>query len=430
MIDNLELKQIKNAVNFSNALESRTRENFKELLIWLEDFTKIYTDEKGKLPYHINLIDELHADENAHSRIFAKLLRYKDDKKHTLLEKFLKDVCNFDLCIESPVIGKVDSNGRIDIPIFDKKYTVIIENKVTDKAPDQNNSKGGQLARYIESIGKSEGRKLNGIYVVYTPKYTRPPSCESWVNKEGYSYKNDFKHRFKSLSYRDDIYPWLKNKILPDIDRANIHLHSALEQYVDHLEGLFSLRTINNEMNMILQEFIKEQLNIDDTKPERAVELLQIKETELNNAITQIQLLKTNYNKQIMLNHFVKWENLLRNDFPDFKIIGDKFNFDKNCINIGIKFSIENQNFAALLESNESDKQRVYFGIGKHFASPVKHSLFETLRSILGNSQLKDADNYWYGYKYSSMDNAYENFKGFIDELKLIEKIEVENLNV
>jgi len=206
----LEQKKFENAIDFSNSLVRESKIIFQDLLDLLVDFGKIYDREKERLPYHINVIDELHADENAHSRIFAQLLRYKRNNEYPFLEKFLNDVCNFCITIEKPRIEKVDSCGHIDIPIFDNKYVVIIENKVTNQADDQNNENGGQLARYIETINKNYGRKLEEIFVVYTPKYTREPIDECWKSKDNSTYKNEFKDRFRSLSYRDNIYPWFK----------------------------------------------------------------------------------------------------------------------------------------------------------------------------------------------------------------------------
>jgi len=227
---NIELDQIENAINFSNLLETENRVNIKNLLKFLVEFREIYDTEKFDLPYHINLIDELHADENAHSRIFAKLLRYEEKGKYPFLEKFLNDVCDFNLSIEKPEVKNVDSCGRIDIPIFDKKYVVVIENKVTDKAPDQNVAKGGQLARYIETIKENYSRDIDEIYVIYTPKNKREPSDDCWKNKDDFSYKEGFKCRFRSLSYKDCIYPWLKNKIQPTIvDSKDKYLSSAIE---------------------------------------------------------------------------------------------------------------------------------------------------------------------------------------------------------
>src|SRR5690606_12751079 len=156
------------------------------------EFTKRYEIESEKLPYHINLSDELHAAENAHSRIFARLSRYKKDNTYPLLEGLLHEACGFEMNVDNPTVEEVDSSGRIDIPIFDKNYVVLIENKVTDQAPDQNTEAGGQLARYIETIKNSYARNEEDIFVVYTPKYSRDPSEECWINKEGLSYKDSF----------------------------------------------------------------------------------------------------------------------------------------------------------------------------------------------------------------------------------------------
>lgn len=420
----MEREQIKDAIDFSDFVENKVRDNFSNLLILLTDFKNIYDRELADLPYHINLIDELHADENAHSRIFAKLLRYQENCKYPFLEKFLNEVCKFNLTIENPIVEKVDSCGRIDIPIFDKNYVVVIENKVTDKAPDQNNVKGGQLARYIESIQNDYNRKLEEIFVVYTPKYDREPFDECWLNKDKFSYKDSFKDRFRSLSYKDQIYPWFKNKILPTIDEKNLYLKSAVEQYIDHLEGMFSLRTINNKMNMELQKFIKEKLGLQDDKPEEATEILSEKETELNNAINQIQQLKSKYQKQIVVNHFEGWKQSLKDEFSDLTVVGDSFELDKNCINIGVKFSFENQNFTALIECNNWNKPNIFYGVGRRFASLTKHYTPETLQRVLNGNELLNPEDYWYGWKYTSLENGYVKLKTLIDEIISIRKIQ------
>lgn len=413
-MENVELSQVGKALDFSDLLETVNRANFRNLLEFLVEFGGIYDKEKADLPYHINLIDELHADENAHSRIFAKLLRYKEKDKYPFLEKFLNNVCKFNVSIEKPEVKKVDSCGRIDIPIFDKRYVVVIENKVTDKAPDQNGEKGGQLARYIETIKDSYGRELEEIFVIYTPKYTREPSDDCWINKDNFSHKNDFKIRFRSLSYRDVIYPWFKNDILPIINKKDIYLSSAVVQYIDHLEEIFRLRKIDKKMNMKLQEFIKQELGLQDDKPEEATEILSEKEIELNNAISQIQQLKSKYQKRVVVNHFEKWEQLLQTDFPTFEIVGDKFRLDKNCINVGVQFPIENQNFVAIIECNEYNKPNIYVGIGRHFVSKKKSETPEVLQKILIDEELLKIDGFWYGWKYTSLENAYMRLKNLI----------------
>ena len=154
------LKQFENAIEFNTSLVNESKNNFQGLLDFLVDFGEKYDNQIANLPYHINVIDELNADENAHSRIFAQLLRYKKNNKYPFLENFLNEVSSFNIRVKKPIVKKVDSCGRIDIPIFDEQYVVVIENKVTDQAPDPNNVSGGQLARYIETINHNYNRKL------------------------------------------------------------------------------------------------------------------------------------------------------------------------------------------------------------------------------------------------------------------------------
>lgn len=401
---------IRESFEFSTQIALEECANFENLITFLNKFTEKYNDEVIKLPYHINLIDELHADENAHSRIFAKLLRYKDKNEYPFLKSFLRDVCNFNVEINKPDIKKVDSCGRIDIPIFDKKYVILIENKVTDKAPDQNISKGGQLARYIETI-KDFGRKAEEIYVVYTPKYEREPSEDCWI-KDNYSYKSDFKDRFRSVSYRSYIYPWLKDIVLPSINKKDIYLRSAVEQYIDHLEGLFSLRTTNKKMNMELQKFIEEKLALSEQTPEEALSLLYTKENELQNAITQIKLVEAKYRVYC----FESWEKQLEINFPKYDIISDTKN--KIFPKVGIKFHYKDTNFIVLLEY-DFKANIISYGIYT-FADkkPKDPIVIAFVKSILSESYTENRHDWWYFCERTSFKN------GFLRLTTLIEKIE------
>lgn len=412
----MESKEIQSALHFIISLENRIQENYGELLKLLAEFNNIYEIETEKLPYHINLIDELHADENAHSRIFAKLLRYKKNNKYPLLKGFLYEVCGFDLIVENPVVEKVDSCGRIDIPIFDNNFVALIENKVTDKAPDQNTSEGGQLARYIETIKNSYKRNEEEIFVVYTPKYSREPSDECWINKEGLSYKENFKSRFKSVSYRDDIYPWLKDRALI-FEEKDIYLQSAIAQYIDHLEGLFSLRTINKTMNMRLQEFLKEQLNLIDDNPSEAIDILSQKESELSDAIAQIQLLKSNYRKKIVLEKFKEWKRFLNLDFPSLIIVEDDCTKRDNIINLGVLFKVNGKEFSALIECIISEPINIYFGISPTYTNWGHCEMPDSLQTILKRNRLEEPEQSWYGWRHTTLSNGYIDLKNLIEQI-------------
>ncbi len=364
---------------------------------FLDSFGKKYKEESDKLPYHINVIEELHADENAHSRIFAKLLQYSQGGKYIFLDKFIRELCGFDIPTDKLEIGKVDSHGRIDLPIYDGKYFIIIENKI-NYASEQNTDRGGQLARYIESLKNSYN--LENIYIIYTTRNSEEPSDEIWKNSQGESYKEEFKNRYKSISYRDDIYRWLKEEVNPHIYKKDKYLDTALEQYIDYLDGMFKLRTIQKNMNMELQELIKKELGIGNMPIKETNEILSKKIEDLDNLKEQIRLLYTN---EITNKYFAEWENELKQDFEHIK-----HHKDPN-VWVGAEFNIESKNFLAMIEVHGDS---VYVGI--HRYADKKHEQFDELKPFLEANKLNSNDSCWYGYKKTNFENAYEDLKKII----------------
>jgi chromatin segregation and condensation protein Rec8/ScpA/Scc1 (kleisin family) len=65
-------------------------DNIKSTFKIVKAINDFISKKKKELPYNINVIDELHANENAHSRILCKLLQYKDSSdKYRILESLL-----------------------------------------------------------------------------------------------------------------------------------------------------------------------------------------------------------------------------------------------------------------------------------------------------------------------------------------------------
>ena len=247
-------------------------ENTKELWKFISEFINKYREAEKKLPYHINVIDELHANENAHSRILAKLLQHKTYGKFEILESFIqylkeKSSAFGNIKVESPIITQ--ETERIDLWIRDgKTYAIIIENKV-HYAGDQEQ----QLERYIDKTKKEGFEKNEQIFVVYLSPQGEEPSEQSWGE-----YKDVFKERYLNLSFRDDILTWLKDNVLPNVRLKDKFLSSALEQYIDHLEGRFSLRAKNNTMNMELQKFLNENLGLNETPEKNIAKVIAMQE--------------------------------------------------------------------------------------------------------------------------------------------------------
>jgi hypothetical protein len=67
-------KQIRDVLKFVNKVIAQEAVpgsgSTGQSLAFVSEFMKIHKKTEAKLPYHINVIDELHANENAHSRIF------------------------------------------------------------------------------------------------------------------------------------------------------------------------------------------------------------------------------------------------------------------------------------------------------------------------------------------------------------------------
>ena len=117
--------------------------------------------------YNANIITELHANENAHSRILRMFLQYDDGtEEYPILRKFIeipkvKDIISdidFNKCIFR------NEQERIDLLIENSSHAIIIENKIYG-AVDQES----QLERYIECV-INHGIEKSNIFVIYLTK--------------------------------------------------------------------------------------------------------------------------------------------------------------------------------------------------------------------------------------------------------------------
>lgn len=134
--------EIKNLLQLLKTIDSETAKTYKSLMDLSNLFTRKLIEEKRKLPYHINVIDELSANENANSRILSSMLQYTDNGEYVLLKSFVKNVLSeFNIQVDKPYITA--ENLRIDILVRENrekdKYAIIFENKIFN-APQQKKS--------------------------------------------------------------------------------------------------------------------------------------------------------------------------------------------------------------------------------------------------------------------------------------------------
>lgn len=233
----------------------------KEKLIKLaEDINKLVNQNRI---YNANIITELHANENAHSRILRMFLQYDDGtKKYPILRKFLDipKVKGIILDIEIKGCRFTNEQERIDLLIENSSHAIIVENKIYG-AVDQE----AQLEKYIECV-KNHGIKESNIYAVYLTKDGEKCVDDSSFTpkaKKCLNYKENVDNgRFIPLSYRYDILPWLETIVLPNCTIKEELLISALKQYIDYLNVILGIRK-NDEQNKKIMETIKETLIIE-----------------------------------------------------------------------------------------------------------------------------------------------------------------------
>ncbi len=248
-------------IQLLNVARQHSEAVIKRLFQTIEQLNIAIAHHNTTAPYHINLIEELHVDENAHSRILTKLLQFKDNSgKFEILQSFFdfinesQLIKSFDVKIKKPVITQ--EKERIDIWIRDTDYAIILENKIYG-AIDQDS----QIANYIIKTNKGNNYQPEQIYVIYMPSFPYEPDERTWGHDK--DVKSEFATRFGIASFSEDILSWLKTKVLPNIRLKDKSLYCAVEQYIDYLERLYGLNKHQNQRNMELKEIITKQLELE-----------------------------------------------------------------------------------------------------------------------------------------------------------------------
>ena len=403
---NDDLKDFTSTLSFSDEITKQIWTNdvkhFDSTNDLSDSFTRIYDFEKNKLPYHINILDLLWANENAHSRIFSELLKQNSENTYDVLISFLTYLSKINPQFDQkPIKPRITSEvDRIDLLVQDKNFAVIIENKI-HYAVDQ----GSQLARYIEKV-KNKGFKESQIYVVYlTRDENRMPEDQSWRIENGNDYKDIFSERFFALSFKEDILPWLKDYVLPNCRVKDLYLKSTVEQYIDYLEGMFNLRKIDIKMNKELGDHIIKVLELTST-PEKNYLSINKKIEELNKVKDQLGKLKQLTEKECLR----QWAKNIAVDFPSLD--GFDTSNDEEYPKVGVKIKHNGMSFSVLIES---DGDTIYYGIGRHYAS---HEILADVKSYIRPTiEGFGETGWWYGWKNTSFENGYSRLKSLIEEV-------------
>ena len=306
-----EYDKISASLQTFSDIQAAALHEYECLLSFADEYKKAADKEKCSLPYQINVIDELHINENGHSRILTQLLKFPNAKgEYELLESlidYIKNLHNADewerIMVRRPLLTQ--EKVRIDLWVRDAGYAIIFENKIYNA-----NDQDAQLSRYIDRT-KAEGFAEQNIFVVYLSQTGQEPDDQPWGD-----YTQKFADRYVNLSFRDDILPWLKSEVLPNIREKDICLKSAVIQYIDYLEGLFLLKSIYKTMNMNLEKIISNHFELDKCKDDKErVRLLSEKIKDIEELKTQMG----NVKKAIRQRIFDGWKLDVKMKYPDLE---------------------------------------------------------------------------------------------------------------
>lgn len=360
----------------------------------LDKFCIVYEREKRKIPYRLNLLDDLTTNENAHNKFLIRLLQYKP-----AFINFISYINNsspsffFDVnVIDKPIFTY--EKMRIDGLIKENnKFAIIIENKIHSAVEQEQ-----QIGRYIDKC-RYIGFKVDQIFILYLTKSENDiHSSKTWG-----SYKQeDFYYRYCKLSYKTEILNWLES-YLKDLAPIEKFVKSAAIQYIDHLKHFFNSKEIYSDMNSEIQNFLTSELNLGVDKAKN-IEVVNTTIKEINELNAQLKELAKN-----STNDFFK--ELRKN-------IDEKLNFEddqkfillnSSFLKTGVILKYKECFFSISIEYNYNS---IYYGIGRHYASENLHpEIKDILESLVKIEGLKEEISWWYGWKHTSFRDAYFDFE-------------------
>ena len=378
-----EYDKISASLQTFSDIQAAALHEYENLLSFADEYKKVSDKEKRSLPYQINVIDELHINENGHSRILTQLLKFANAKgENELLEsliEYIKNLHNADewerIKVRRP--NSTHEIARIDLWVRDTDYAIIFENKIYN-AKDQE----AQLSTYIDKT-KAEGFAEQDIFVVYLSQTGQEPDDQTWGD-----YKQAFTARYVNLSFRD--------------------------QYIDYLEGLFFLKSIYKTMNMNLEKIISSHFELDKCKDDKErVRLLSEKIDDIKELNQQMNNLRNAIRQRI----FDGWKQDVKMKYPDLEP-----GYSKDYVGASMDISRKR----AVIRINE-DGEGLYCQVEYDENLPaeercLKESPLIALMDILPKSD-KELKFIWRYYDVNDYDGVYSCFLEVVERcLKVKDK--------
>lgn len=419
----MNLPNIEKIMDFVSACnsykESLAKDAVDSIFYMLNKLGKLLQKVNQKPDKNVNLLEIIWADENANSRILGALFEQQNSGKYEILQSFIDTFFadSFNHSINSPKI--LNEVHRIDLLVKDKDYCIIFENKIHGAVIQKN-----QIARYIDSM-KKEGYNDEQIYVVFLPPTSNyEPTLCSWIppgekcdicngESKDYcheltSYRSMYEDRYSSVSFKENILPWLKRDVLPECKISNMILLSALTQYIDFLEGLYDLKCNNNELKMDIKEKIKEMLQFCDNEfDNHGAVKNKLKELQ------QVQDYLIEIENEVHEECFLKLETIMKDKYPNLAM---NQNPDNRWRSFSIKVPIRNHWILVMCEENVNTRS-TYYGLvcpkGEN-REELKDLTNDIISHYMNMGGFRKS-SIWYCYKYAKFNDMEECLSNMIN---------------
>ena len=255
-----------------------------------------------------NALTTVHLSENDHTNILCEILNMKVGDKKPFMESFVREVLGMDynecdILVAKTQVQAISAKGLgfIDLLIVGNGKHIIVENKVCGAGDGP-----FQLARYYFSYIKEDEDYLKQLlkkcsweeFKQDEKKYAEKlqDSYNEWWNKKIYvnntdlyivyltdiadkqpsknSLPKDLKDRLRNhyipISYEEDIYDWLKTKVLPQVPYGkNGDAVNSIILYRRELENILASNAAQNQWYLEteqVQDFIKKIYHAPDSQ--------------------------------------------------------------------------------------------------------------------------------------------------------------------
>ena len=355
----------------------------KELINIAHEINDLLDLELSSRPYGANIIDELHAGENAHSRILRMLLQYSGGKKYPIYVRFLSLIEKH--CSETPSGFKcvspyfANEEGHIDLLIKDgdenQRFAVIIENKVCG-AGDQDK----QLERYIEQTNNIVPlERIIAIYLTLDGQKEVSDISLTEKAKKDLGIRDSCNGRFVKLNFKDHIIPWIE-EIIPEMQVKEELLISALKQYLDYLKGICHMRESEEPIYTKIQRIMQDKLGLNS-----------IEDTiKVHNETSVLQgQLKELINKQMLDLLELKLLSPLRDLFDEIELFrgASITNVVSYLPDWGFRIIIPTWK-KTIIQTDLEGAGQIYGIVHKEEKDPVEQGVIDALRDKLDNEEL------------------------------------------